>query len=103
MKEVQNQCDLSNKTVIDMAATFRGQGVEIEPGLREELYESGKILSEHFEVRKIDMEVKEGDEIVTKPKDVVLCKNVDKFVDHVKKERNIQNASLKFGADGGGT
>ena len=103
MKNVQNQCDLSNEAILDVAASLREDGVEIEPGLKKEIRESGKLLSDYFEVQDMEMEVKVEDEIVEKPKPVIVCKDVDEFIEFVKIERKIKNpVTLKFGADGGG-
>ena len=101
--DAQNRSDLSNQTLLNLATTFRENGVKVEPGLKSSLKESGKIFEEHFEVRKIDMEVKVEDKIVIREKSVVVCKNVDAFVEEVKTKRKIKGpVTLKFGADGGG-
>ena len=49
------------------------------------------------------MEVKVENEVVTKSKPVVICKDVPRFVEFVKEKRNVQNSvTLKYGIDGGG-
>ena len=102
MKNLQNCCDFSNETVLDVAASLRDSGVKIEPGLKQEIRSSGKVFADHFEVKNFDLEVKVGDELVVQSKPVVLCKDVDQFVEFVKSERKIKKSvSLKLGADGG--
>ena len=100
----QNRLDLSNNAVLDLAASFRTDGVEIESGLREDLYESGTFLKDHFDVKDFDLEVKQADgstQMQSKP--VVFCKDVDTFVKFVKEKRGTKNpVILRYGADGGG-
>ena len=105
MLNVQNRMDLSNTEVLDLAAALRVDGVEIEPNLREDLYDShsGKLLSEYFEVKEMPMEVKNENDLEVQNKSVVVCKNVEAFVEFVKEKRNVKNnVTLRYGADGGG-
>ena len=103
LKNAQNRLDLSNNVLLDLAASLRSDDVKIEPGLREDLYESGTMLKDYFEVRDFDLEIKENGEIVTVKKSVVFCTDVPKFVEFVKEKRGICNdVILKYGADGGG-
>ena len=103
MKNVQNRLDLSDNALLDLAGAFRSDGIEIEPGLKDEIYESSTLLEEFFEVQEMVMEVKIENKTVLKPKPVVLCKNLDGFVDFIKQKRNVKNpVALKYGADGGG-
>ena len=99
----QNRSDLSNQTLLNLAASLREDGIKIEPGLKNTLNNSGKIFEDFFELKNVEMEVKQDDELVTKSMPLVVCKDVDEFVEEIKRKRNIQNpVKLKFGADGGG-
>ena len=103
MKNIQKRNDLSNSSLLDIASSLRTDGVQLEPGLREDLYESGKLLKDHFHVKNLPMVVKVDDEIGIQEKPVVMCKDVQKFVEYVKEERKIENSYMvKYGADGGG-
>ena len=103
MKNIQNRCDLSNNAILDVASSLRADGVDLEPGLRNDLYESGTLLEEFFEVKNLDMEVKVENDLVVQSKPVVVCKSVPEFVEFIKKKRNTKNSILaKYGADGGG-
>ena len=55
---VQNRCDLSNNELLDIASALRDDGVAVEAGLREDLYEAGTMLKDHFSVQNFKMEVK---------------------------------------------
>jgi len=103
MKNIQKRNDLSNSSLLDIASSLRTDGVQLEPGLREDLYESGKLLKDHFHVKNLPMVVKVGDEIGIQEKPVVLCKDIQKFIEYVKEERKVENPILvKYGADAGG-
>ena len=103
MKNIQNRCDMSNNELIDVAKSLRLDNVKIEPGLKEELFDSDAFLKEFFEVREMEMEVKVDNEIVTQMKHVVLCKDVNAFCEDVMKRRGVKNkVTVKYGADGGG-
>ena len=104
LKNVQNRLDLSNNAVLDLAASLRTDDVMVEPGLREDLYESGTLLKDHFEVKDLEYETKIDGEPATVIKPTVVCKNIDNFVQFVKQKRNVQSdVIVKYGADGGGT
>ena len=92
MKNIQKRNDLSISSLLDIASSLRTDGVQLEPGLREDLYESGKLLKDHFHVKNLPMVVKVNDEIGIQEKPVVLCKDIQKFVEHVKEERKIENS-----------
>ena len=103
MLSVQNRCDMSNNTLLDVASALRSNGIQLESGLQETLYESGTILESFFEVKDMDMEVKNDGETMIVSKPVVLCKNIQNFVDYVVQKRNVKNpVTLKYGADSGG-
>ena len=103
MKNVQNRMDLSNNSLLDLAATLRSDGVEIESGLKEDLSDSGKFLKEYFKVVDMDLEVKAENELKLQTKSVVLCKNIPEFVEFVKQKRKVvKPVTLRYGADGGG-
>ena len=95
--------NLSDNALLDLSATFRSDGVNVEPGLKKDLYESNMLLKEFFEVRNMDMEVKSNNEIVMQSKPVVICKDIQNFVEFVKAERKVTKpVLLRYGADGGG-
>ena len=103
MKNLQNRCDLSNNAVLDIASSLRSDGVEVEPGLRNDLFETGTLLERFFEVKHLDMEVKVENDVEIQSKPVVLCKDIPEFVEFIKEKRNIKHSFLlKYGADGGG-
>ena len=52
LKNAQNSLDLSNNALLDLAASLRTDNVKIEAGLREDLYESGTIFKDHFDVKE---------------------------------------------------
>ena len=94
---------MSNSALLDLAASLRCDNVKIEPGLREDLYESGTLLKDYFEVKDLEMETKVDGEVVMSKKAVVFCKDIQRFVEFVKEKRGIKKSiMLKYGADGGG-
>ena len=72
LRNVQNRCDLSNTELLDVAAALRVDGVKIESGLRNDLYDAN-IMTEFFEVQQLNMEVKRDKEIVVESKAVIIC------------------------------
>ena len=104
MMNIQNRVDVSDNALLDIATSLRADGVKLESGLKGSLSHSGKVLSEHFEVKNFDMEVKYEGKVVKESKPVVLCKDIDKFVEHVKTKRGMEGpVILRYGLDGGGT
>ena len=103
MKNIQNRCDLSDNAVLNIASSLRTDGVEIESGLRSDLFETGTLLEEFFEIKHLDMEIKVDNEVEIQSKAVVLCKNIPDFVEFIREKRGLKNPFiLKYGADGGG-
>ena len=103
MKDMQNRTDVSDNSLLNIAAAFRANNVEIEAGLTREIYDSGKICADHFEIQEMDFDVKVGDEQKIQSKSVVICKDVEQFVEFVKQKRNVKNsATLKYGLDARG-
>ena len=94
---------MSNNALLDIASSLRTDGVKLESGLREDLYETGKLLKDHSEVQNFEMEFKVDGELKKEVKPVVLCKDIAAFVEYVKEQRKVKNrVMLKYGLDGGG-
>ena len=105
---LQRQKDLTNTAVLDLARSLKKRKGRkfIAPGLKQSLIESGKLLIDFFECKKIDLEIRDTntDKLVKVSKDVVLCKSVPEFIAFFMQERNLQdnNVKMKVGVDGGG-
>ena len=103
MMNIQSRSDISDNQLIDIAASLRSDGVEIEAGLTKDIYDSGKYCESHFEVKEMEFDVRVDGEVKTQVKPIVLCKDVSNFVEFVKTERKVENPVMcRYGLDGGG-
>ncbi|KAJ8688531.1 hypothetical protein QAD02_024326 [Eretmocerus hayati] len=59
-------------------------------------------LESHFEVRKANFISKIGDKVTSNEKTFILCKDLQRFCDHIKNLRGCGRVHLKIAIDGGG-
>ena len=105
--EAQSNLNLSNSQVEKLGTILRGGSRNvIEPNLRKEVRERGKLLENFFEERTVTFTKKSEDKKFWEPVEtpVVFVKNINEFVDFIFEKRggDPQDFFLKFGLDAGG-
>ncbi|KAJ8685538.1 hypothetical protein QAD02_021331 [Eretmocerus hayati] len=73
-----------------------------EPHMTEKLSVMNRRLESHFEVQEANFISKIEDEVTSNEKPFILCKDLQRFCDHIKNLRGCGRVHLRIATDGGG-
>lgn len=103
IKELKRTLNLSeNKTLKAARVIRKGKRKILEGNLKSKLTHSSHVLDDYFECVNLDFTSETNGKVETISKDVIICKDLEKFIDYVICTRNVTEPHLKFGTDGGG-
>lgn len=103
MLNLKTSLNLSMNETKTAATILRsGSRKKIESNLSEIISASSHVLDDYFESSTFEFITEIKDVTKKHVQEVVVCKDLSKFIDYVVKDRNLKDYYLKFGIDGGG-
>ena len=106
ISDIQRDLNLSTRKTLCLAKHIRSASqIPVESHLQQHLYEQDHMVDSFFETRRLLFFKKEKNEIKERShRWVVLCKNVQSFIDWIFSKRHQENEEtlIKIGVDGGG-
>lgn len=94
--------NLSIRKTLSIAKSFREHGVKFESGFRDKLSVLNRQLKDFFEITSLRSAADNGTTEHVEDTPVVYCTDVPGLIQHIKEKRQIGEALIKIGIDGGG-